>query len=210
MLTVRTRKGGEYMKKSLIVALVMLITGISQAAVKIAINGVVDNRPFTYYDFLKQSDSIGIWTDGDTLAGAYFMGIVMYHPPYDIGGMFASFDISQVNQGGYTNVHFNDNDVVSYFEYTHDYFAIKNPFIWIDITSPSSPGMLVDDIKYSGSFSAIAPELVLIALGKLTSYNDTGKYWDGVVLDMKSIAPIPEPITVMLLGLGGLILRRRR
>jgi len=187
------------MRKLLIAALAALITGISQAEVKIAVNGVVDNNPEAEFNFSEQPVNIGIWSDGDTPADYYFIGIGYYPEIYSIGAEFSSLDISQASMQSGSIEWSNDSLAPNLF--------VKNPFAMIWFDAPSAPGMLAENINFSIS---TYDELGLVVFGKLTSYDDTWGYWNGVILDTKGLRPIPEPITIVLLGLGGLILKRHR
>jgi hypothetical protein len=74
-------------------------------------------------------------------------------------------------------------------------FGVQNPFIAMEIATSPKIGMLVRSIV----FHCDGPGDVTVAIVDE----------DGQVLDTQVIHQIPEPITVVFLGLGGLFLRRR-
>jgi hypothetical protein len=187
------------MKKLLIAVFVVAITGVAVAETRIAVNGIVDNNPEASFIYTNQPVDIGIWSDGDTPLGEYFIGIGYGEVIYVIGSYFSSLDISQANRSGYvTDIYWNNEPAMA------SYFQVKNPFIMIWADAPSGPGMLVDNINFSLSSEY---ELGCVVLGYLPNSDD---YQSGIILDTKGLRPIPEPITIVLLGLGGMMLRRHR
>ena len=173
----------------------MAITTVANANTKIAVNGVVDNNPEASFIYTSQPVNIGIWSDGDTPFGQYFIGINAGY----IGSYFSSLDISQVNTSGYiADIYWDDQPAMA------SYFGVKNPFVTIWAVEPYSSGMLVDKINFSMSTEV---ELGCVVLGYLANSDD---YQSGIILDTKVLRPIPEPITIAMFCLGGLILWRHR
>jgi hypothetical protein len=184
------------MRKLLIAALVAAIAVSANATTKIAVNGVADNNPEASFIYTNQPVNIGIWSDGDTPFGQYFIGINSRY----LGSYFSSLDISQVNNSGHiADIYWDDQPAMA------SYFQVKNPFVTIWTGDPSGPGMLVDHINFSMSTEL---ELGCVVLGYLPNFDDD--YQSGIILDTKVLRPIPEPITILFFGLGGSILRRRR
>ena len=173
----------------------MAITTVANANTKIAVNGVVDNNPEASFIYTSQPVNIGIWSDGDTPFGQYFIGINAGY----IGSYFSSLDISQVNTSGYiADIYWDDQPAMA------SNFWIKNPFVTIWAVEPSGPGMLMDNISFSMTTEV---ELGCVVLGYLPNFDD---YQSGIILDTKVLRPIPEPITIAMFCLGGLILWRHR
>jgi copper(I)-binding protein len=76
--------------------------------------------------------------------------------------------------------------------------GLRNPFVSVAITSPTVQGMLVRSVF----FHCDGPGDATIAL-----VDD-----DGQIVDSQVVHQIPEPATMMLLGLGGVLaaIRRKR
>jgi hypothetical protein len=180
------------MKKLMIVTLMIGMASVANADLEISVNGIVyeDNHWLPMYG--GRNDVIGIWGDGQTTPGAFFVGIDTW------GSQFGSLDISgaeilyEGSEAGIVWV--NDPDTASYC-------GIYNPFvgIWLyDFVPPEDPlgpGMLVDQIIFHEYDIAIAT---------ITLFDESFYPLDSQVFFM------PEPMTVVLLGLGSLMLRRRR
>jgi hypothetical protein len=66
--------------------------------------------------------------------------------------------------------------------------------------------ILFDGILFHCEGPLTSPRDVVVSLSRLT---DEGEY-TGEIYDTVTIHQIPEPMTIMLLGLGGLLLRRRK
>ena len=91
-------------------------------------------------------------------------------------------------------------------DYLADYVDVTNvtnPAIWADIAIPHLPVEIVGDIV-TGLGLTIAQGTMGMLDVKVLSENT------GAVEDVATIELIPEPVTIALLGLGGLFLRRRK
>lgn len=85
-----------------------------------------------------------------------------------------------------------------------DITNISSPVLWADITLPSPvPAVIVGDILTDLGLT-IPGGFVGIIDVKVLSENS------GAVEDSFRIEAVPEPVTIILLGLGGLFLRRRK
>ena len=85
-----------------------------------------------------------------------------------------------------------------------DITDVSLPNIWADISIPkATPAVLVGDI-ISDLGLTIAQGYVGFLDVKVLNENDS------VIQDVATIEVVPEPVTIALLGLGGLFLRRRK
>jgi hypothetical protein len=75
-------------------------------------------------------------------------------------------------------------------------FGIQNPFVGLDVTTPINSGLLVRKVMFHCDGE-----------GDVTLYLDDN---NGEVLDSQVIHQIPEPMTIALLGIGGLAMRMFR
>jgi hypothetical protein len=182
------------MKKVVITLVVLAVAAGANAALKISVNGVID--PPDTVVFTRPSDIliIDIWGDGQTPLGTFFLGINL------AGGEYGSIDISAVTipyPGNTKSIGWLDDPDVCVL------LGVKCPVLVIEfvdlVAAPDIPkpllGTLVDNIKFhnDGTFSDIT----------LSLFDE-----NGILLDAQVIH-IPEPITIALLGLGGLLVRRR-
>jgi len=192
------------MKKLIFVLTVLAIASVSNAALKISVNGVVD--PPDTQIVLKPSETavIDIWGDGQTPQpwdgwliaegpGTTANGVLLYQGSLsslvtfagdELAGMKAWLESIGYNAvGGVSNAVFADGAI------------------------PSKPleGKLVDEIL----FHCEARGDVLLTLVNIFDPG-TGEPPTLTVMDTQIIHQIPEPITLALLGLGGLFLRRRK
>jgi len=177
------------MKKLLVLALVLSMATVANAGLKLVVGGVID-PPDTSVE-LKMSDTamIGVWSDGQTLANETFF--------ISVEG-FGVIDVSQAI-----------NNVVSNSS-GESVLAVGDPIpgtlIFMDMTIVAVPpvplptGTVIDALIFHCEGGEQLPNDVLITLYSV----EAGTY------DTQIIHQIPEPITMTLLGLGGLFLRRRK
>jgi hypothetical protein len=195
------------MKKLLVLVMVLGIVASANAALKISVNGEVD-VPDTEVA-LNQSDyvTLDITGDGQNPWAAPYMliigpgaingGVILYP-----GTKTAYYDAeAKATEGGFATVQ----------EYLDDFMLNQNitgltdlsAIELMDDTMPPAPltGKLVDGII----FHCEGPGDVLI---RLVGWDEvSGEMYD---YDTQVIHQIPEPMTIALLGLGGLFLRRRK
>jgi len=172
------------MKKLMLIVLVLSMAVVANSQVSqllIAVNGVVDPPDSSIN--IRPSDvlNLQIWSDGQISPGAVALGIGA--GSQGPGSLDASKAVLP-----YGGVAVMMDDVAM-----AEAMGIKSPFISLEL--PNNQGILVDFIK----FHCDGPGDVTISLVDP----------DGVVLDQQVIHQIPEPLTIALLGLGGLYLRRR-
>jgi len=193
------------MRKLIFLLTVLAIASVSNAALKISVNGVVD--PPDTQIVLKPSETavIDIWGDNQTPS------------PWD-GWLIAEGPATTVNgnllyQGSLSSlVTFDASsglpDMKAWLE-SIGYKAVGgvSNIVFADGAYPPKPleGTLVDGIV----FHCEAPGDVLLTLVNIFDPG-TGEPPTLTVMDTQVIHQIPEPITLALLGLGGLFLRRRK
>lgn len=190
------------MKKLVVLMLVLGLCSVTNAAIKISVGGVVD--PPDTQVILNESDNVIIDIHGLAPAqpspgDTFFLGINV------LNGEYGSLDISLATipyPGNTTGISWLDNAAVAAM------FGVENPFVIFDlmdlVTPPDIPkpllGLLVDNIKFHcDGYNQIPTDVTLSVFDS-----------SGTLLDTQVIHQIPEPITIALLGLGGLFLRRRK
>jgi hypothetical protein len=176
------------MKKLLVLALVLAMAPLANAALLLSVDGVVDPPDTSIVVAPSDILNIDIWGDGETAPGAFYLGIYVDGP--------GTLDISQaviLYPGSATDI---------YFEDLGGMLGTKEPVVHIELndtpsSGPKAPltGTLVNNILFHAEFAGDAT---------LALFDG-----DGILLDTQVIH-IPEPVTMVLLGLGGLMLRRRK
>jgi len=187
------------MKKLVVLMLVLGICSVTNAGLKLSVNNVVDPPEPTVP--LNPSDNAVIDIQGLDPAqpmGTFYFGINL------VGGEYGSLDISgaTLHYGG-TNQSIvpMDPDIAGMLGLEVGGAAIE----LVDLVPPPAVpkpllGRLVDNITFHcDGYNPNAPDVTL-------SLFDI----EGNLLDTQVIHQIPEPITIALLGLGGLFLRRRK
>jgi len=72
----------------------------------------------------------------------------------------------------------------------------------------STPAMAADTwVEFTRSYNSIPAGDVTVLIG---TRDDVGTGWTGPRTSMDNVTLVPEPMTMALLGLGGLLIRRRR
>jgi len=186
------------MRKLLVLMLVLGIASVASAQLTLSVNGVDDPEDSTITMTTSETATIDIYGDGTYPDPGYtfILGIDLT----STGS--GSLDITNaviLYAGNTTSIGEVDNE-----EAATDFFGIENPFIEIELTDLVSPpaeplkltGKLVDLIKFTCDGVG---DVILILYDA-----------DGVEMDRQTIHQIPEPMTIALLGLGGLFLRRRK
>jgi len=173
------------------------MASVANAGIWLSVNGEVD-PPDTEIT-LNPSDHaiIDIYGD-DAEQGTYYLGVV--------AGDLGSLDISSaviLYGGTNTGIVWEDNPDAA------GHFGIENPVITVLLTDLREPGdtnpllpltgKLVDLIDFHCDGGEVPNDVTLI-LG----------FEDGSIMDTQVIHNTPEPMTMALLGLGGLFLRRRK
>jgi hypothetical protein len=182
------------MKKLLVLMMVLGIAGAANAALLISVDGVVD-PPDSEIEIME-SDwvTLDIWGDGQTDPSAFLMGLELQGP--------ASLDLANTDM-----IYTGSDASVDWLDYPDiaDLLGVQNPLVLVSLNDIPPPGTdkapldgtLVDGIR----LHCDGPGEVVVLL-----YD-----FDGNLLDSQVIHQIvPEPMTLGLLGLGGLFLRRRK
>ena len=181
------------MKKLLVLMLVLGMASAANAALLISVDGQTDLADTEVTLMPSDTVVIDIWGDGATGTGDFLLGL-------DVGGPGALNidDAVILYAGSYTYIGWLD------YAYVAGLVGLQNPMVMISMTdvppvgTPKAPleGTLVDGIIFHCD-----------GLGDVTlSLYDLNL----ALLDTQVIHQIPEPMTIALLGLGGLFLRRRK
>jgi len=176
------------MKKLLVVMLVLSMASMANAALWITVNGGTDDITISPSDTV----AISIWGDGTSDQSEYMLGIDNANP---LAGTF-NLDSAVILYTG--------SD--AYINFTEAEFAlIYSPGVAIGLNDVPTPGNPKAPLN-----GELVSTIILHCDGEgLVILDLLNPDWD-VVLDSVSITQLPEPITLSLLGLGGLFLRRRK
>jgi len=175
------------MKKLLIVLTVLSMASIANAELWLSVNGQVNPPDSSITLFPSDTAVIGVFSDGQSMANEYYLLNIEGPGTFDISG---ALNYVNSNATGETIIDISD--------------ARNGTSIYMDmiiISVPQSPlpiGTVIDQII----FHCEAPGDVLLTL--------SGDMYISGVFDTQIIHQIPEPMTMALLGLGGLFLRRRK
>jgi hypothetical protein len=199
----------DEMKKLLVVLMVLSMATIANAGLTISVNGV-DNPQGTIEMQPSQEATIDIQGDGQT--------------PSPLAIMLISEGLGSMSGGGIVMA---NNSASSEYYYPQpggmpDYLtALANAgysatsAIYINAVStvipyPNYSGKIVDNVLFHCDGIPGNATLSLLAVGGHED-EDTGDWvWEFTSMDTQVITQVPEPITMALLGLGGLFLRRRK
>ena len=174
------------MRKLLILTVVLGMASMANAGLTLLVGGVEQGDAIT----ISPTDSIWIGIDA----------VAIPNPGQWIA--YLSID-DPCSPGAWTGG--NNNYVGPEIAAAYNYYMGVNPYYgdtWYANNSDGSPTSIgADGLQADFEFHCEGPGQVLITLVD---------YGTGLVVDTLTITQIPEPITMALLGLGGLFLRRRK
>ena len=173
------------MKKLLILVLVLGLSTVASAALQLSVNGVTGAG----IQGAKAGDVIGVVSDTDDSGYDYFLTVALGVGTY---GDFGTVSKWQPHADG---GHAGGDAAVT--DYTTYYAAYFDRTVMISAKDTSSPFDIAAGTQFSMSILAGATTGFQIDL-----MNDALTILDSVY--------VPEPMTIALLGLGGLFLRRRK
>lgn len=187
------------MKKLLILMLVLAMTSMASAVLQISVNGDMDPTDSEYTVAASDNLTLDIWTTtaisvgvGETyyaLAAKVADGTIsggIIAPPYDTDVTLSPTIYNDAAGGGYVPLPSGDNGVYGQVFSTGGTYTANS--------------VIFDQIIFHCE-SAIDVTVYLI---EVTSAWTLGATYDDVLIHQ------PEPMTIALLGLGGLFLRRRK
>jgi hypothetical protein len=195
------------MKKLLVVLTVLAMATVANAGLQLSVGGVVN--PTDSSITLMPSDyvKIDVWGDGQSNPWSTYAYLLVIGPGSINGyrmvytgnlAVYAEAEAKAI-EGGFPTVadyladFASNNGVPGLTDLSSMDLMDNNP------VPPPLSGLLVDDIM----FHCEGPGDVLL---RLVSWDDNGMY----DYDTQIIHQIPEPATMLLLGLGSLLLRRRK
>jgi hypothetical protein len=174
-------KEEQRMKKLILATILLFAVASANAALRISVDGVV-NPPWVL-KIMGDTVNIGVFSDGQSPQGTYYMGIT-----------FDSQAILDITNAG-------EKVFWAYDEYAVEH-GIQYPYVGMNLFEPFAPpgtplmGMQVDNIM----LCTMSPDVTLLL------YDSTFNLLDSQLIS----TGIPEPATMILLSLGGLMLLRKK
>ena len=192
------------MKKLLVLMLVLGVASLASAGLKISVAGDLDPEETEYTVLVSTSIELDIHADGMILPlGQHNWALVVDSSTGSISGGTAVYQFTDVV-----------NDVGGPCGENAD--VQPDPpqdGIWGAIANLNSAHVIMGDTELVNSivFHCEGPDDAVVTLYDIQSGVPFGDISGGVILDQIVIhQEIPEPMTMALLGLGGLFLRRRK
>ncbi len=182
------------MKKLFVLVSILSIISLTPAVLQISVNGNPD--PVDSEIVAQPSDTLNLGLYGDVAAGEAVYWVMV------VDNALATLDGGVAVQGGY---------IASWPLYHMAYAGLyPNPNYSVyytvagDLWSSSEPlsGVLVDDVNFNA-----------LAFGDAVVYlysSPDGEWGNWAIADTLTVHIVPEPVTIALLGVGGLLISRRR
>ena len=178
------------MRKLLILMLVLGMASMANAALSLVVNGVEVGADYTLYN---TSDTIWIGVYDDTGNTQYDRGIVLTEETPGVAEAGGSWT------GGYA--YYAPPAVPAGYTFPLGYITGIGD-VWYLVDSEPTANMTAIGLQAEYEFHCdVLFDDVVINLTDTTLVN---------MIDTITIHQIPEPMTMVLLGLGGLLLRRRK
>jgi hypothetical protein len=186
------------MKKLLVLAVVLAVTSLASASFLISVNGVVNPGAVT----MNPSDTVTLDITGAGNSGAAMsMYLLVSGPGISSGGVSlygGALDDVRTQSAAAWDIEFDMGpDAFGQFGFNGVTTATVGTFASTVSPQPALNGKLADLISLHGETPGVIT-LTLVDQDLVTVYNT------------QSITVVPEPATIALLCLGGLLLRKKK
>jgi len=171
------------MKKLLILALVLGFASMASATIMLSLDGALDVEEIT----IAPSDwvTIDIYDDGQCVPPDYLCYL----------------DIGMISEGGYSLANARLGPAAGDFPASYNMYQLND---WDEVEF--NQAWAVGSTPTAGAIFLVDLHCELKDVDVQVGLYDAG----GTLVDSMVIHQIPEPATIALLGLGGLLLRRRK
>jgi hypothetical protein len=191
------------MKKLLVLLVVLAVATVANAGIKISVGGVVDPPDTSIMLMPSETVAIGIYGDGQTV-NPVNLWLITQGPGSNMG---AGALLDPAMDMGFV-VHYTDDGegILSWLGSVG--FPTMDAYFVSLASSAAPPPMITGECLGDAVFHCDAPGEVTLSLVEI--FDDGEGNITITPYDTQVIHQIPEPMTLGLLGLGGLFLRRRK